>query len=106
MLEAVKVIGQTKGAPEIDQNSIKEYLEQNKPIYLDPVPLTNFAIAALALALILILIGIVWFNKCKQTKHTRRSTPKSRFKRIGEDEGNVTFLEDLVASRSSTESKG
>ena len=106
VLEAVKVIGQTKGAPEIDQNSIKEYLEQNKPIYLDPVPLTNFAIAALALALILILIGIVWFNKCKQTKHTRRSTPKSRFKRIGEDEGNVTFLEDLVASRSSTESKG
>jgi len=93
-------MGQTKGAPEIDQNSIKEFLEQNKPVYLDPVPLTNFAIAALALSLILILIGIVWVNKCKQTKNIRRATPRNRAKRIFEDEGNVTFLENLVAKRS------
>ena len=100
VLQAVKVMGQTKGAPEIDQNSIKEFLEQNKPVYLDPVPLTNFAIAALALSLILILICIVWVNKCKQTKNIRRATPRNRAKRIFEDEGNVTFLENLVAKRS------
>ena len=86
--------------PEIDQNSIKEFLEQNKPVYLDPVPLTNFAIAALALSLILILICIVWVNKCKQAKNIRRNTPRKRANRIFEDDGNVTFLENLVAKRS------
>ena len=97
-------MGQTKGAPEIDQNSIKEFLEKNEPEYLNPIPLTNFAIAALALALalILILICIVWFNKCKQAKTIRKSSPRNRLKTITKDEGNIVFLEELVSKRPST----
>ena len=70
-------------------------------MYLDPVPLTNFAIA-LALALILIVICIAWFNKCKQAKTMHQSAPKNRWKNITKDEGNMIFLEELVAKRSST----
>ena len=102
VVTAIKVMGQTKGVPEINQNSIKEFLEKNEPEYLNPIPLTNFAIAALALALILILICIVWFNKYKQAKTIRKSAPRNRWKTITKDEGNIVFLEELVSKRPST----
>ena len=62
----------------------------------------NFAIASLALVLTLIVICIAWFNKCKQAKVMRQSAPKARWKNITKDKGNMIFLEELVANRSST----
>ena len=102
VLTAVKVMGKTKGAPIIDQKSIKEFLEKDKPKYLDHVPLTSFAIGAISLALTLIVICIAWFNKCKQAKIMRQATPKAQWKNIIKNEDNVIALQELIANRSST----
>ena len=99
ILTAVKIMSNTKGAPEIDQDQVRSFLEKDKPNYLDPVPLTSFAIGALSLALTLIIICIAWFNKCKQAKIMRQATPKAQWKNIVKNEDNVIALKELLAKR-------
>ena len=101
ILTAVKKMSNTKGAPEIDQEEIKRFLEKDKPKYLDPVPLTSFAIGALSLALTLLIICIAWFNKCKQAKIMRQATPKAQWNDIVKHEENVIALKELITKRPS-----
>ena len=100
---AVKVIESTKGAPDIDTQTIEELKKLNKPFYMDTFPVVTFIVAISSLLLILAIIAVVVYKNCQANKVSKNlSDPGYRFKQMMKEETNLELLEQLLQRRPST----
>ena len=99
VITAVQVMRATPGAPEIDQKTIQEIKELQKPEYLNPYPMAAILASAVALLMASVLVCICCYAKRQEANANRQRTDLNlRFKNLIRGEGNLDILENLLAN--------